>query len=83
MMAGWDLAPLARDLPGLAVPLCLLVGRNDRTVPPATARRVKALLPTAELVYLPGQGHLAHEERPDLVADLILERARGRGRRAA
>lgn len=83
MMAGWDLAPLARDLPGLPVPLCLLVGRNDRTVPPATARRIKALLPTAELVYLPGQGHLAHEERPDLVAALILERARGRGRRAA
>jgi magnesium chelatase accessory protein len=83
MMAGWDLAALARDLPGLAVPLRLLVGRNDRTVPPATARRVKALLPAAELVYLPGLGHLAHEERPEVVAASILERVRGEGLRAA
>ncbi len=83
MMAGWDLAPLARDLPGLPVPLRLLVGRNDRTVPPATARRVKALLPAAELVYLPGLGHLAHEERPETVAAAILERAGRGGLRAA
>lgn len=83
MMAGWDLTGLARDLPALAVPLLLLVGRDDRTVPPAQARRVKALLPAAELVYLPGLGHLAHEERPEAVAAAILGWARGGGRRAA
>lgn len=83
MMAGWDLDPLLRDLSALPVPLLLLVGRNDRTVPPAAARRVKTLLPQAELRYLPGLGHLAHEERPDEIAALVLERARARELRAA
>ncbi|TQF76215.1 alpha/beta fold hydrolase, partial [Elioraea sp. Yellowstone] len=67
MMAAWDLAALARDLPRLAVPLVLVVGTNDRTVPPEEAERVRALVPAARIVALPGLGHLAHEERPDLV----------------
>lgn len=75
MMAGWDLDGLARDLPRLSTPLLLLVGRNDRTVPPAAARRVAELVPTAELRYLPGLGHLAHEEAPEAIAAAILERA--------
>jgi magnesium chelatase accessory protein len=41
----------------------------------AQERRVLALLPNAEIVSLPGLGHLAHEERPELVADLLLARA--------
>lgn len=79
MMAGWDLESLARDLPHLSTPLLLLVGRNDRTVPPAAARRVKELVPTAELLYLKGLGHLAHEEAPQAIAAAILERTRASG----
>jgi magnesium chelatase accessory protein len=75
MMAAWDLAGLARDLPRLAVPLLLVVGTNDRTVPPADAERVRALVPSARIVPMPELGHLAHEERPDLVAALIEETA--------
>lgn len=75
MMAAWDLAGLARDLPRLAVPLVLMVGTNDRTVPPADAERVRMLVPSARIVRLPELGHLAHEERPDLVAALIEETA--------
>jgi magnesium chelatase accessory protein len=75
MMAAWDLAALARDLPRLAVPLVLVVGTNDRTVPPEEAERVRALVPAARIVALPGLGHLAHEERPDLVAAAIEEAA--------
>jgi magnesium chelatase accessory protein len=71
MMANWDLRPLARDLPRLQTPLTLVVGSNDRTVRPAEARRVQALLPDAALVPLPGLGHLAHEERPQAIADLV------------
>jgi magnesium chelatase accessory protein len=77
MMANWDLRPLERDLPHLQPPLVLVVGDEDRTVPPAEAGRVRALLPTAELVTLPGLGHLAHEERPERIAELVIGLARG------
>lgn len=72
MMAHWDLRPLQHDLPRLALPLHLIVGEQDRTVPPTVAQRVKTLLPGAELVRLPGLGHLAHEEAPDQAVDGIV-----------
>jgi magnesium chelatase accessory protein len=71
MMANWELEPLERDLPRLAPELFLLVGERDRTVPPSEALRVQALLPAAHRITLPCVGHLAHEERPREVADLI------------
>jgi magnesium chelatase accessory protein len=71
MMAAWDLHPLARALPRLPCPLTLVVGENDRTIPPADAQRVRAILPSARIVSLPGLGHLAHEEDPGAVSALI------------
>ena len=76
MMANWELDALKRDLPRLQAPLVLVVGANDRTIPPADSSRVQILLPKATLVTLPGLGHLAHEERPQDVADLIVRQAR-------
>jgi magnesium chelatase accessory protein len=73
MMAAWDLAPLARELPHLTAPLELIVGEADRAVPPADARTVARRVPGARLRLLPGLGHLAHEERPDLAAAIIAE----------
>jgi len=76
MMARWDLQALQRDLPRLRAPLHLVVGANDRTVAPAQAHSVLALLPPHPLTRvttLPGLGHLAHEERPDLVADIVAQ----------
>jgi magnesium chelatase accessory protein len=77
MMARWDLDPLVRDLPRLTTPLHLLVGDRDLAVPADQARRVRGLLrssPESDLVLLPGLGHLAHEERPDLIAQHLLAR---------
>jgi magnesium chelatase accessory protein len=71
MMAHWQLERLARQLPKLPVPLLLVVGANDRTVPPAEARRVQAMVHSARRIALPGLGHLAHEEQPAAVAALI------------
>ncbi|MCX7891323.1 MAG: alpha/beta fold hydrolase [Burkholderiales bacterium] len=79
MMANWDLRPLVHDLPRLTVPLALIVAENDRTVPPAESRRVQRLVPAARLESLHGLGHLAHEERPEEVAALIVRLARGAG----
>ncbi len=71
MMANWDLRPLERDMKRLRVPLILVAGGNDKTIQPADAERVRALVPGARVVLLPGLGHLAHEERPREIADLL------------
>lgn len=71
MMAAWDLEALQRDLPRLDVPLLLVVGQQDRTVAPAEAGRVRKFIPAARIETLPGLGHLAHEEKPELVAGVL------------
>ena len=73
MMAHWDLHGLVRDLPRLQPPLTLVVGARDRAVRPSEARRVRELVSGARIVGLPGLGHLAHEERPEEIAALIIE----------
>lgn len=75
MMANWDLRGLRRELPRLACRLLLVVGTADRTVRPREAERVCALLPAARVVRLEGLGHLAHEEAPARVAQLIEKEA--------
>jgi magnesium chelatase accessory protein len=73
MMAGWDLAPLAADLPRLTVPLRLVAAERDGTVNPADAERVRARVAGASLVRLAGLGHLAHEEDPVRVLAAALD----------
>ncbi len=79
MMAQWDLRPLPAALPGLQPRLLLIAGAQDRLIAPAEARRVAALVPGAALVTLPGLGHLAHEEAPERVGELVVDFARTLG----
>jgi magnesium chelatase accessory protein len=76
LMANWDLRTLGHDLPKLATHLILVVGDNDRMIPPSDAIRVRRWLPGAEIIRLAGLGHLAHEERPGEIAALIAHTAR-------
>jgi magnesium chelatase accessory protein len=72
LMAAWDLKPLLADLPHLRVPLHLLVGSRDGTVPPAQAEALHRRLPGSRLHRLDGLGHLAHEEdAPAVLANLL------------
>lgn len=71
MMANWDLNPLVRDLPGLAVPLVLVAADNDKAISPADSERIMTRVKGATRIRLPGLGHLAHEERPDLIPPLL------------
>ena len=71
MMAGWDLPGLARELPKLAVPLDLVVGERDRSIPPGEALRVQRALPASRIFALPALGHLAHEENPAAVMAVL------------
>ena len=79
MMAHWELRPLLRDLRKLAVPLVLVVGGHDRTVPPSDARRLRAAVPGLRIIDLPELGHLAHEERPAEVAGILARLAEEAG----
>jgi len=71
MMANWNLHPLVADLPRLTAQLTLVAAQNDRAVPPRVAERIKALAPASRLILLPGLGHLAHEEAPARLAEII------------
>ncbi len=79
MMANWDLEPLREGLPGLRPPLLQIVGENDKTISPDDARRVRKLVPDAPVETLPGLGHLAHEEQPGQVAQIVIRYARSIG----
>jgi magnesium chelatase accessory protein len=72
MMAGWDLHALQRRLHRLTLPIILFVGERDRFVHPERAHEMRRLIPNARLVHLPGLGHLAHEEQPARISELIL-----------
>ena len=76
MMAHWDTRPLARALPTLDTRLLLVAGDRDRMIPARRAAQVAAIVPDARVSRLDGLGHLAHEEQPDRVADLVLREAR-------
>ena len=76
MMANWKLEPLLHDLPRLTAALVLVAATNDRSISPEVARQVHEILPSAVIERLPALGHLAHEEQPQLIAQLILKYAR-------
>lgn len=79
MMANWDLEPLARDMTGLAVPVTLVASENDKAIDPEVAERVAGLVPRGQVIRVPGTGHLAHEEKPALIAGLLRDAARNAG----
>lgn len=75
MMANWDLDSLGKDLHQLSAELVLVVGQEDRAIPPADAQRTASLVPSARVVSVAGAGHLTHEEKPGEIADIIVETA--------
>jgi magnesium chelatase accessory protein len=79
MMADWDLAGLVRQLPTLPVPMHIAHGDRDSAILPDDARRAAALA-KAEFTLLSGLGHLAHEERPKMAAEMIADMMQGSGR---
>lgn len=59
---GWD---IRARLGAVAAPALIFSGDADRLTPPKLAEELRAGLPRAELVALPGCGHLPMVERPD------------------
>ena len=58
-------ADLRSVLPGLRVPTLLLYGELDERSPVHVARSLQSQIPGAELVLIPGAGHMANLESPD------------------
>jgi magnesium chelatase accessory protein len=79
MMAHWDLETLSTDMPRLTTRLLLVAAGNDRAVPPENAAAVRDCVPGATVRYMRGVGHLAHEEAPEAVAEVIRSAARESG----
>jgi magnesium chelatase accessory protein len=75
MMANWRLEPLLHDLSRLTTPLVLVAASNDRSISPDVARQVREICPQAVIERLSGLGHLAHEEQPRTIADLVMKYA--------
>ncbi len=76
MMANWDLQPLSRDMAQLDVPLLLIAGQNDKAIKAEDAFAIREIVPKAKVEIMRGLGHLAHEEAPDEVAELMVAFAR-------
>lgn len=73
MMSQWNIDGFLRRLSRIELPVSLIVGTADRTVPPAVSERAAARLPRGEVVRMDGLGHLVHEEAAQEVADAIGE----------
>jgi pimeloyl-ACP methyl ester carboxylesterase len=77
----WELAAQVK------APTLLVYGLRDKLVDPRTAERAMRTFPDATLVSLPGSGHVAQMEQPEVVAgvvrrhlDAVARRAAGHGR---
>ncbi len=79
MMANWDLKPLQDRLSEIETAVVLIATEDDRAIPPSNSMRARDRLPNAKVVYLRGLGHLAHEEAPAQIAEIIEETARENG----
>lgn len=55
---------MAKDLPTMTVPTCLIWGKNDTVTPPEVAEEFHKLLPNSELHWIDKCGHAPMMEHP-------------------
>jgi pimeloyl-ACP methyl ester carboxylesterase len=56
---------MAKDLPKMHVPTCIIWGRNDSVTPPEVALEFEKLLPNSTLYWIDKCGHAAMMEQPE------------------
>lgn len=64
---------MAKDLPKMDTPTCIIWGRNDKVTPPDVAEEFNKLLPNSDLYWIDKCGHAAMMEHPDEFNQLMLE----------
>lgn len=56
---------MAKDLPKMLTPTCIIWGKNDTVTPPEVAVEFNQLLPDSDLFWIDKCGHAAMMEHPD------------------
>ncbi|MEM5563936.1 alpha/beta hydrolase [Psychroserpens sp. AS72] len=56
---------MAKDLPKMTLPVCIIWGKNDNVTPPEVATEFNELLPNSELFWIDKCGHAAMMEHPE------------------
>ncbi len=56
---------MAKDLPKMKMPVCLVWGKNDTVTPPDVAEEFNTLLPNSELYWIDKCGHTPMMEHPN------------------
>lgn len=64
---------MAKDLPNMTVPTCIIWGKNDKVTPPEVAIEFNTLLPNSDLYWIDKCGHAAMMEHPDEFNNILLE----------
>lgn len=62
---------MAKDLPKMETPTCIIWGKDDNVTPPEVAEDFNLLLPDADLYWIDKCGHAAMMEHPDLFNDVL------------
>ena len=62
---------MAKDLPNMKTPTCLIWGANDPVTPPKVAEEFLELLPNASLHWIEKCGHAPMMEHPDTFNELL------------
>jgi pimeloyl-ACP methyl ester carboxylesterase len=64
---------MAKDLPKMHVPTCIIWGKNDSVTPPHVAEEFDKLMPNSTLYWIDQCGHAAMMEHPDTFNQLMHE----------
>ena len=64
---------MAKDLPKMETPTCLIWGKNDNVTPPKVAEEFHELLPNSELHWIDKCGHAPMMEHPQQFNEILNE----------
>ncbi|MGY6649008.1 alpha/beta fold hydrolase [Wenyingzhuangia sp. IMCC45574] len=63
---------MAKDLPDMHLPTCLIWGKQDGVTPPEVAEDFNKLMPNSELFWIDKCGHAPMREHPELFNDIVV-----------
>jgi pimeloyl-ACP methyl ester carboxylesterase len=64
---------MAKDLPDMKMPACLIWGKNDTITPPEVAEEFHQLLPNSSLFWIDECGHAPMMEHPQTFNKILEE----------